>query len=401
MIVKRTLLALALALWAPVVAAQGLFSPVVTVDGQAVTQYELDQRARLLEFFDTRGDLRELALEQLIEDRLKQAEMRQAGLRISDEALTAELETFAARAELSLEELIPVLAQQGIAVETLRDFVEVGVTWRDYVRVRFAPRVTITDAEVDRELEQRGARGGQVQILLSEIIIAAPPEMAERAARAAEQISAMRSFDEFSAAAAQVSALPTREQGGRLDWLPLTNFPPALRQPLFELEVGEVTEPIGIENGIALFQKRGVREVAVPTPAPASIDYATYLIPGGNSAEARSEAAQITTRLDTCDDLYGVNLGSDPARITRRTAAPGAIPSSLATQLARMDVGETSYATTTADGANLILVMLCARTSVAGAELDRDAVLEQLRSRQLAGYADGLLEDLRARANIR
>ena len=38
-------------------------------------------------------------------------------------------------------------------VETLRDFVGVGVAWRDYIRARYSREITVTDADVERALQ--------------------------------------------------------------------------------------------------------------------------------------------------------------------------------------------------------------------------------------------------------
>ena len=65
--------------------AQGQFSPVITVNDAAITGFEIEQRRMLLELFRTPGNLDELALEQLIDDRLKAQELDRQGLRLTDE----------------------------------------------------------------------------------------------------------------------------------------------------------------------------------------------------------------------------------------------------------------------------------------------------------------------------
>jgi peptidyl-prolyl cis-trans isomerase SurA len=44
--------------------------------------------------------------------------------------------------------------------------------------------------------------------------------------------------------------------------------------------------------------------------------------------------------------------------------------------------------------------MMCGRTSAAGEGLDPDAIRDQLHRQRLAGFANALLEDLRASATI-
>ncbi len=381
--------------------AQGQLTPVITVNDRVITQFELSQRVRLLDLFGTAGNLNELAREGLIEDRLKQQEMERVGLRISDAALQSALEEFAQRGDMSLGQFQQMLAQNGIDLSTLRDYVEVGVSWRDYVRARFGREVNITDAEVERAIASRGTATTELQVLLNEIIIAAPPDRAARAQEVAELISGFRTFAEFEDAARQVSALPSRENGGRLGWLPIDNYPPQIQSIILDLQTGEVTDPINIPNGIALFQLRGKREAARPTAAPVSIDYAAYYIPGGRSAAALQAAANVRNRVDTCDDLYGIAQGQRPEILDRMSLAPSEISGDIALELARLDPGEVSTNLTRDNGNTLVFLMLCERVNAGAGNTDPDAVRNQLRSQRLAALADALLADLRASAVIR
>ncbi|WP_286131044.1 peptidylprolyl isomerase [Loktanella sp. 5RATIMAR09] len=405
MLKSRVIAAVAAALIGTCVAtsavAQGQLTPVITVDDRVITQYELTQRIRLLELFRTPGDLNEAARNALIEDRLKQQEMARFDVTISEDVLQQELEAFAERANLTLPQFTQVLAQNGVDFGTLRDFVGIGVLWRDYVRARFRRQVTITDSDVERAIAQRGNARSQLEVLLSEIIIAAPPDRAAQAQQAAEQISRMRSFAEFEAAARQVSALPSREDGGRLGWLPLDNYPPQIGAIILDLEPGEVTEPIEIPNGIALFQLRGTREALRPAQAPVSLEYAAYYIPGGKSAAGLRAAATVSDQVDTCDDLYGVARNQPVEVLDRLTVAPSEIPDEVALELARLDPGEVSYNLTRDNGETLVFLMLCARNVEGAEDIDPAAVRQQILSQRLTALADALLEDLRASAVIR
>ena len=250
--------------------AQNSFATAVTVNDRAITYYEIDQRYKLLTLFRTPGADPELARDQLIEDRLKRAEMDRAGFRLTEEGLQKALEEFAGRANLSIDEFTQVLSQSGVEFSTLRDFVSMGTTWRDYIRSRYGPRTAVTAADIDRAIGATTGSGSGIEVLLSEIIIPAPPPRAQQALATAQRISQLRSTAAFEAQARQVSALPSRNNGGRLGWLPITNYPPQLRSLLLALGTGEVTPPIPITNGVALFQMRGVREVAQPRPVPSA-----------------------------------------------------------------------------------------------------------------------------------
>ena len=383
-------------------AAQGLFSPVITVDGAAITGYELKQRIAILQVLGNAGNLEQSAREGLIDDRLRLAAARQAGLDVTDDGLQRGMEEFAGRANLTREEFVSVLRGRGVDEETFRDFVRAGLLWRELVRQRFGSRAAISDAEIDRALGAGNGSSG-LRVLLSEIILPArpnrPQEVAQSTARA-ERISQLTSTAAFAAQARSHSVVASRGRGGRLDWVNVSNLPGALRSVVLGLSPGQVSQPISIPNAIALFQLRGIEEVAQAAPAPAAIEYAAFYIPGGRSERALGEAARIKSRLDTCDDLYGVAKGLPEERLERGTLPVDQIPDDILIELAKLDENEVSYDLTRANGETLVLLMMCGRTNTIEEQPDREAVRARLRSQRLAGFAESYLAELRAAADI-
>lgn len=379
--------------------AQGQFAPAITVNDSVITVYELQQRAKLLELFRTPGDPNSIAREQLIDDRLKQQQLDLAGLRLTDETLQTEVEAFAERANLTLDQFVTILNQNGVERATLEEFVRSGVTWRDYIRNRFGDQARVSEAEIDAALRRGGSSNSGIEVLLNEIIIAAPPPRAAAAMARAQQISQLTSTAAFEAQARQVSALPSRARGGRLDWLPVTNYPPQIQALLLGLAPGEVTAPLSIPNGVALFQMRAVREVPSAPPAATAIEYAAFYLPAGSDGGV-SAAANLAGRVDTCDDLYGEAQGLPENVLERSTLPVAEIPQDVAIELARLDRGEVSTNLTRSAGQTRVFLMLCNREFGDGEPLSRDAVSTQLRSQRLGALAAGLLDDLRASAII-
>jgi peptidyl-prolyl cis-trans isomerase SurA len=375
------------------------FAPVIVINDAVVSEFEIDQRKAMLRVFRTPGDLQQVARDQLIEDRLKLEALNAAGLRITPEGLRGAMGEFSARENMDVDQFIAVLGQAGVAEETFRDFVRVNVSWREYIRSRFGDRAQVSEAEIDQALGQSSGSAG-IEVLLNEIIIAAPPPRAASALATAQRIAQLTSTSAFEAEARRVSALPSRTRGGRLDWLPITNYPAGLRGLLLDLAPGQVTAPIPITDGMALFQMRGLREVNQVAPEPAAIEYAAFYIAGGLTDRALREAQSIDNRVDTCDDLYGVAQGLPEDRLQRDVLPPADIPTDVAMILATLDTGETNYSLTQANGETLVFLMMCGRTPVLGEGVDRETVRNQLRSQRLATYADALLADLRAAATI-
>ena len=378
--------------------AQDLFAPAIKVNDKVITNYELDQRERMLRLFRAPGDPATEAREQLIEERLKLDAAQANGLLPSVEEIEAGMEEFAGRADMTTEEFLAQLEQGGVDAQTFREFIISGVSWRSLVRARFGPRVEVDEADIDRALASTGA--GNVRVLLSEIIIPAPPGQEAQAQARAEEISQVTTISAFARAARQYSATPSAGRGGRMNWTPLSKLPPQLHPRILALAPGQVTEPIPIEGAIALFQMRAIEEGEVSTPEYSAIEYAAYYISGGRTPEALAEARAIEARIDTCDDLYGVAKGQPEEVLERGSKAPGEIPTDIAIELAKLDKHEVSTQLTRAGGETLVFLMLCGRTPALAEDADRDQIGLALRNRRLSSYADGYLEQLRSEARI-
>lgn len=379
--------------------AQNPFSAIARVNEAVVTEFEVQQRSRFLQLLNAPGASRSASLESLIEDRLRLQAVRAVGLEISQEGLDQALSEFASRAQLSTEEFVKALEGAGVAAETFRDFVAVQVAWRDLIRAQFGARVQITETDVDRALNA-GSRGAGIRVLLSEIIIPAPaPRRAQALAQAAE-ISEVTTEAAFSSFARRFSATASRGAGGRLNWVPLTNLPPAIRPLILGLAPGQVTDPIPLPDGVALFQLRDIEETGRSQIEFSAIEYAAYYIAGGRSPENLARAERIKDSIDVCDDLYGTAKGQPPEVLERGALPPAEVPQDIALELAKLDPGEVSTNLTRADGQTLVFLMLCGRTPGEEETLDRSAIRQQLEQQRFQGFADALLEDLRAGARI-
>lgn len=403
----RVLLAIALVLGlsAPVAAQSpgdgNPFSAAVMINDKAITNFEITQRISLLRLFRTPGNLPEVALEALIEDRLRMIAADQQGIVIPEEAIEVGMEEFASRVNLPLESFLSAINAAGVSDETYRDFVEAGLAWREVVRNRFGPRAQVSEAEVDRALALSSSRGG-AEALISEIIIPAnTPAAAARAQEVAERLSqSITTEGAFAAAARRYSAAPSRGRGGRVaNPVALASLPPPIRAQIVTLGPGEVSDPIPIPNAIALFQLRELRETPLEESENISLEYARLLIPGGRTSGTLVRAEKLRNRVDTCDDLYGVNKGQPEELLQIETAQVTELPQDVALELAKLDEGEISTALTQGDA--VLVLMLCSRIAIFDDEIDRGTVRERLINQRIASYADGYLAELRADAIIR
>ena len=372
--------------------AQGLFDPVISVNRAAITAYELEQRERFLEILQRSSGMAQRARDSLIEDRLKMAAADRASIKLSATQVTKAMEDFAGNANLGLDQLLASLAQSGVDAQTYRDFIKVGVTWRELVRARFAARSAPSEAEIDRALASAGAQGG-VKVLLTEIVLpAGSAEELNRARQTAERLGRITSTADFSEQARRLSVAQSRVNGGRLEWANLSDLPDGLRPIISGLRPGQITKPLEVTNAIVLFQLRDVAETTAQSPEVAAIEYARLSGP----AEAVQTAVQMA---DTCDDFYGA-VKADPALSFKiHSESPDQISQALSLRLMGLDKDEFD-AVPTSEGDQAEIVMLCARVYAALEDVSRGQVADNLRSARISSLADGFLAELRASADL-
>ncbi|UWQ15647.1 peptidylprolyl isomerase [Aliiroseovarius sp. M344] len=380
--------------------AQDLFAPVKKINDRVITAYELSQRIAFLTILKAPGNLNELAIEQLTNEALQRQAAELVDVEPTAEELLAGMEEFTGRFNLDVESFNKIIAQAGIAPETFRDFVSGGIAWRAVVRARWAGRVQVTDDEVDRQLALTRPGAG-VRVLLSEIILPAqtPAQMQISNARASE-LSQITTLPAFASAARQYSVAPSRGRSGRLEWIDLSNLPPAVAAQILPLAPGHVSDPIPVKNGVAVFQLRAIEETDAPAPASVTVDYATLLLPGGRSEKTLTEAAKIRAKADRCDDLYGIVKDLPPSQLQREALPMAQVPSNYALELAKLDEGEVSTGLTSASGQNLVFLMLCSRTRDLPEEISREDIKLQLQNQRLQSFANAYLDELKAAAYI-
>ena len=375
--------------------AQNLFAPRLYVNDKVITEYEVQQRAQFLKLLNAPGNLMEVALKDLTDDRLRLQEAKRLGLKPTDKEILDGMTEFASRANLTAEQLIAELQKIGIGAETYRDFVTAGVVWRQIVRARYAGKVTVSEADVDKALTE-ATRNRALKVLVSELVIPAEPGKEAQAMDLASQLSqSITTEAAFAAAARKYSAAPTAENGGKVpQWLALSNLPGQIAQQILALGPGGVSAPVSVPNAIVLFQLRDIAPDEKAAPVSVKVDWAEFLLP-----DDPARVAEVKAKADTCNDLYGLARGLPPEALTVHSSAAGAVPGDVGLELARLDPGEFAVARTA--GGNLRLSMLCKREPVAEPPPDRARIKEQIANQRLEGLSERYLEELRHAAIIR
>ena len=372
-------------------AAEGIFDTIISVDGAAITNYELEQRILFFSFLNEPGDTLISSRQSLIDDRLKMAAGSKGGFALTPTELENAMLDFAKNSNQSLSGLLNLLNEGGVDAETFRDYVEVGVVWREVVRKRFGSQSQPTESEIDRALAAERAEG-DISVLLTEIVLPAGPSQLEESRKIARELAKITSIGSFSEKAKKLSVSSSRDNGGKIPWRNLKDLPNGLRQIIASLRPGQVAKPLEVQNAIVLFQLRDVEELGLKAPEIISMKFAK--ITGINSVLDLA-----TKTVNSCNDLYGLAKLDKDVVLEMLTQHPDEIEQATALRLNRLDRHEMSIFSDSPDSVGN-MIMLCERNYTTSADISRSEVAKNISAARLTNLAEGYLAELRTNATV-
>jgi peptidyl-prolyl cis-trans isomerase SurA len=266
--VSGAMLGLLLAFGGPAV-AQNPYAPAITVNDGVITVYDIDQRTRLLEALGAGGNLRELAVQQLTEDRVKLQAADELGIELPEGAIEAGLDEWSIQRGLTVEDVLQVLEARQIDRQTMDDFVRSGLIWREVLNIRFRARAMPSEVDLDAALELAETQPVEMLTLGEVALPFAERGEAETQALADSLYRQLSSGADFAAIAQQYSRSPSVQNGGRLEPVPANRLPPTFRTEVLLLRPGQVTRPVPISGGLAIIKLLSVTQVR-PEPIDAA-----------------------------------------------------------------------------------------------------------------------------------
>jgi peptidyl-prolyl cis-trans isomerase SurA len=250
---------LALAFTAPALAQSAI---KVLVNDEPITSYDIRERGKMLRIFTGGKQGEKQAVDQLIEERLMLQEAKLRSVEVTDAELDAEIENRARSAKLTAAQFLQALRQAGVDPETFKDFLRANVAWTQVVRARFRATINVTDQDVTAALTARApaepadptAEDQTVfEYKLQPIIFILPAgaSAGTETARRKEANAFRGAFQGCSQSltqAAGISGVVVKPEVRREE----SQLPPALKEALASLEVGGITEPEKVEEGIQI-----------------------------------------------------------------------------------------------------------------------------------------------------
>jgi len=371
--------------------AKDSFKPAIQVDDMIITQYEIDQRLLFFELLKFPGNHKKEAEKSLINDRLKLRAAEKLGVEANPKALNFEMEMFAKRANLSVDQFAKRLKKSGVDRVTWENYMQIPILWFETVNRKFATE--ISSSMQNNNIDNKSASKSDIQVLLTEIIIPVQLGFEEEASQKIETLRKITSVKKFSEAAFTYSVAPTRNVSGKIKWQNLSNLPSVVRPLIAGLSIGEVSEPLPIAGGLAIFQLRDLRE-SKKNLTSKFVDFVEFKFeknPKINNV--------INSDVMICDDLYSFLKSTKKAEIERKNVKENSLPKELRSILVELDQNEFIFQDD--DSFTSKLIMVCGRSEKENlSKKDMNEISRSLANKRLFNLADSYLENLRQEARI-
>lgn len=381
--------------------AQSRFSIAYRVNTAVITYYDIDQRVKLLRALGVQDpNLRQNAIEALINDRIKQETADRAGMTIEQAALARSISEYAAQRNMTTASLMSRLRRAGVAQESFEEFLSTSVLWNSILRARFGSQASPSEIELNAQLNSYAISSSQT-IQIGEIVLPYMERGQDATVALAERIiSRLKAGENFSNLAKEYSRSRTAEQGGVIGWVAPNRLPAQIGAAVRGLGRGAVADPIYIPSGIVIIKVLDARTISqqIAVPVSVNVTYAKLVIPysAGGSAEALRLANRTRRGLDGCRGLQARAAQFGEGSGVFGPVSLNAIDAGIGLNLARLAPRDS----TVMQGENALNVLvLCDRVSEMSLE-GRNVLRRQLLNRNLNALSEGYLLELRRNSII-
>ena len=221
----------------------------IQVNGQPISDLQIAQRLALFKIEGKKGQ--KTALDELVNEALELQEAKRLGLTVTEAEVDDAVLQLARQIKVSLTNLQKVLTDNGVGIATLRDRMRATIAWNKVTAVAINGKVQISDADIDKEAKAKLTAANSFDYILKEVIFLLPGGKGSASARTAQANQYRKSFTGCDTAV-QLSLSYTDAAVRDIGRRHATQFPDALSAELSKLNVGGITKPRVVENGVSM-----------------------------------------------------------------------------------------------------------------------------------------------------
>lgn len=248
---------------------------VAVVGDEVITSLDLDKVGALLEAqvaaaaaarpgeqLPSKGQLRRMALERLIEDKIFEQEVKRANLAATTAEIEHYIERIKAANQMGDEEFTAQLSRRGLTPDEYRQELKREILKHKLVERSVKNRVVISDKEVEAHYRQQQGQAGDEpgkEVRLRALFLNLPenstPAAEEAVRKQAEDLrKQVAGGQDFAELARRHSQGPGASQGGELGPVPESDLLPEMRQALSQLKPGQVSQVLKLPGSYAFLQ---------------------------------------------------------------------------------------------------------------------------------------------------
>ena len=243
---------------------------VVIANGSPITEYDIQQRTKLVFSSVHKQPTRQEVINDLIDDRLKISRAKVYGLEVTDADINNAFENMATRQHITPDQFGQVLERAGISPNTVKARLRAELTWQQLIRGKYSSTLQVGESDIASALKERNendaAAVGYVYTLYPVMmVIARGSNEATLAAKRSEAENLRGRF--VSCAEGLAMARGLRDVAVRD---PITrnssDLSPQLRDVLGNIQVGHLTAPEATAQGLQMFAVCGKKESTTESP---------------------------------------------------------------------------------------------------------------------------------------
>lgn len=253
---------------APTAHAQSI---VVMVNGDPITDYDIEQRTKL-DFLSThKQQTRQEVLNELIDEKVKIKEGKKFGVDPSVSDIDQSFASMGSRMRLTPEQLAKSLESQGIRPETLKARIKAEMVWTSLVRGRYKERLQVSEKDVAAAVSAAGGdaeQQGQAFEYKLQPIVLIVPKGSPQGAFEARQKDAESLRGRVQTCQEANSYFRSMQNAAIKEIVVKTSadIPPNLRKILDDTPIGHLTPPEVTKQGVEMVALCARNPTTVDTP---------------------------------------------------------------------------------------------------------------------------------------
>lgn len=227
----------------------------ITVNNTQITDTQISLRAGLLRLEgrgSSNGARNQLARDELIDEALQMQEAERLGITVTRSQVDDALLNVARGIKISPDKLAGVLSSNGVNISTLRERLKASIAWQGVTQVAIRHRVQISDVEIEAQAAEQLEETLSFDFILKEILFIIPRGSKISSSRRSAEANQYRKSFQGCASAIELSLSYTDAAVIDVGRRHATQMPDALAKELAALEVGGITKPRVVGNGVSM-----------------------------------------------------------------------------------------------------------------------------------------------------